>query len=101
MFAPSTHDTRRTDPTPEDEVIGTPSAQDNSPSGSRVTVVLPDAREHVWSSGRSAVASWTVGQVVAFRNREWRVVGHRRDESDTLTVTLAPLSAATDASDER
>lgn len=67
-----------------------PAATNGSPP-SRVTVVFPKGREHIWVSGASAAASWEIGQIVLIRNSEWRVVDRRVDGSDAVTVTLDPI----------
>ena len=58
---------------------------------SRVTVVFPDGREHIWVSNESTLTSWEIGQIVVFRNSRWRVTGRRAEESDALTLTLGPV----------
>jgi hypothetical protein len=65
-----------------------PSSGRDNGLGRRVTVHLPDAREHVWNCTGLAMTSWEIGDVVRFRNTEWRVVG-RHDGPEALTLTLA------------
>jgi hypothetical protein len=67
-----------------------PAATNGSPP-SRVTVVFPSGREHIWVSGASAAASWEIGQIVLIRKSEWRVVDRRVDGFDAVTVTLDPV----------
>jgi hypothetical protein len=68
-----------------------PPVSGNRHSSSRVTVVSPEGRELMWLSQDSAVTSWEVGQIVVFRNTQWRVLARRAQEADALTVTLGPL----------
>ena len=56
----------------------------------RVTVVLPEGREHIWTSSDSALSTWEVGQVVTFRSGRWRVLGREADLADVLTLRLGP-----------
>ena len=60
---------------------------------SRVTVVVPGGREHIWVSHDAAVVSWQIGQLVTFRNSQWRVVERRAEQPDSVTLMLGPASA--------
>jgi hypothetical protein len=52
-----------------------------------VVVNFPDGREFVWLAPDSPLACGQVGEVVVYRDRQWRVLG-REEHTDSLTLTL-------------
>ena len=69
----------------------TPSEAPGSQHGRQKSVVVvnfPWGREFVWLSSDSPVSRTQAGEIVVFRDREWRVL-RREERDDSLTLTLA------------
>lgn len=62
-------------------------------SGSQQTVVViekPGGREFVWPTPRADMASWQIGERVAYMGSRWRVASRTNGSSDVLTIVLVP-----------